>query len=138
MVSTIKKIEINFEFEMENEHLSNLLFKTLDLESSYNPNERATASLDLRDNTLLLHINAQDSVSARAAINSFLKWINLSLQSGQNTMQSASVTRTETMVPRMTCERVCALSCSLAHPTSVTKTVQITSAITDTIGPIWP
>ena len=71
---------MDFKFEMENERIGNLLFRTLKLESTYNPNERAIASLDIQDNILLLKIDAQDSVSARASINSFLKWINLSLQ----------------------------------------------------------
>jgi tRNA threonylcarbamoyladenosine modification (KEOPS) complex Pcc1 subunit len=80
MVSTIKSIEIVFEFEMEDKILCNLLFKTLNLEASYNPNERAKPSLDIRDNILILRISALDSISARAAINSYLKWVNLSLQ----------------------------------------------------------
>ncbi|MHA1952763.1 MAG: KEOPS complex subunit Pcc1 [Candidatus Heimdallarchaeaceae archaeon] len=76
----IKRLEIDFEFEMENEKISNLLYETLILESNYNPNDRAKTSLEVHKNVLKLKINAMDSVSARAAINSYLKWINLSIQ----------------------------------------------------------
>lgn len=80
MGSTIKRLEIDLEFEMENEKMSNLLYETLILESGYNPNDRAKASLEVHNNFLKLKIDAIDSISARAAINSFLKWINLSIQ----------------------------------------------------------
>ena len=78
--SVIKKLEIDFEIELENEKTSTLLYNALKLESRQNPNERARASLEVYRNILKLKIIAQDSISARAAINSFLKWINLSLQ----------------------------------------------------------
>ena len=78
--SIIKRIEIDFEFEMENEQRSNLLYETLKLESNYNPNDRAKTNLEVHENVLKLRIDAMDSISARAAINSYLKWINLSIQ----------------------------------------------------------
>ncbi|MCG3225948.1 MAG: hypothetical protein H7645_03455 [Candidatus Heimdallarchaeota archaeon] len=78
--SIIKKLEIDFEFEMENEKMSSLLYETLKLESNYNPNDRAKTSLEVHKNVLKLKIDAMDSISARAAINSYLKWISLSIQ----------------------------------------------------------
>ena len=78
--SIIKRLEIDFEFEMENEQRSNLLYETLKLESNYNPNDRAKTNLEVHENVLKLRIDAMDSISARAAINSYLKWINLSIQ----------------------------------------------------------
>lgn len=78
--SAIKKLEINFEFEMENEKMSNLLYANLKIESNYNLNDRAKASLEVHKNVLKLKIKSVDSISVRAAINSYLKWINLSIQ----------------------------------------------------------
>ncbi|MCG3222592.1 MAG: CTAG/PCC1 family protein [Candidatus Heimdallarchaeota archaeon] len=78
--SKIKRLEIDFEFKMENEKMSNLLYETLNLESKYNPNDRVITSLEVHENVLILKIDAMDSISARAAINSYLKWINLSIQ----------------------------------------------------------
>ncbi len=57
-----------------------LLYETLVLESRYNPNDRAQANLTVDNNLLILEINAKDPVSARASINSFMKWIGISLQ----------------------------------------------------------
>jgi KEOPS complex subunit Pcc1 len=78
--SDIKKLDVDFEIELEDEKTSTLLYNALKLESKQNPNERAKTSLEVCGNILKLKILAQDSISARAAINSFLKWINLSTQ----------------------------------------------------------
>jgi tRNA threonylcarbamoyladenosine modification (KEOPS) complex Pcc1 subunit len=78
--TAIKKLDIDFEFEMEDEKISNLLYENLNLESNSNPNDRAKSSLEVHKNVLKLKINAMDSISARAAINSYLKWINLSIE----------------------------------------------------------
>jgi KEOPS complex subunit Pcc1 len=78
--SFIKKLDVDFEIELEDEKKSTLLYNALKLESKQNPNERAKTSLEVFGNILKLRIIAQDSISARAAINSFLKWINLSTQ----------------------------------------------------------
>lgn len=76
----INKIEMTIELSFEDRKMSNLVFDALLLESDYNPNERAQASLKNQEKNILLTINAQDTASARAAVNSFLKWINLSIE----------------------------------------------------------
>lgn len=78
--TTIKGLEVFFEIELEDDKTSKLLYEALKLESKSNPNERANATLEVYNNILRLKIDAKDSISARAAINSFLKWINLSIQ----------------------------------------------------------
>ena len=77
---SINSIEMLVNIKLEDENTCNLLYDAIALESTYNPNERAQADLEREKNTLILKINAKDSISARASINSFLKWINLSLQ----------------------------------------------------------
>jgi len=77
---TIDCIEMMVNIKLVDENTCNLLYDALVLESSYNPNERAQANLEKDKDTLILKINAKDSISARASINSFMKWINLSLQ----------------------------------------------------------
>ena len=76
----INKIEMTIELSFEDRKTSNLVFDALLLESDYNPNERAQASLKSQEKNILLTINAKDTASARAAVNSFLKWINLSIE----------------------------------------------------------
>ena len=76
----IDHIEMVVNLELENEKICTLLYETLVLESGYNPNDRAQVSMEKESNKLILKILAKDSISARAAINSFMKWINVSLQ----------------------------------------------------------
>ncbi len=76
----ISKIEMTIELSFDDQKTTNLVFDALLLESDYNPNERAQANLEYKEKSILLTINATDTASARAAINSFLKWINLSIE----------------------------------------------------------
>ncbi|MFW9851642.1 MAG: KEOPS complex subunit Pcc1 [Candidatus Thorarchaeota archaeon] len=76
----IRKIEMTIELSFDDQKITNLVFNALLLESGYNPNERAQVNLENKGKSILLTINANDTTSARAAINSFLKWINLSIE----------------------------------------------------------
>ena len=76
----INKIKISMKFNFEDENISKQIYDSLMLESGYDPNERATTTIELENSELIVNIEAADSVSARAASNSFLKWINLSEQ----------------------------------------------------------
>ncbi len=76
----INKIKISMKFDFKNENISKQIYDSLMLESNYDPNERATTTIELENSNLIVNIEAADSVSARAASNSFLKWINLSEQ----------------------------------------------------------
>ena len=76
----INKIKISMKFNFEDENISKQIYDSLMLESGYDPNERATTTIELENSELIVNIEATDSVSARAASNSFLKWINLSEQ----------------------------------------------------------
>ena len=77
---SIDCIEMMVNIKLEDENTCDLLYDALVLESSYNPNERAQANLEKDKDLLILKISAKDSISARASINSFMKWINLSLE----------------------------------------------------------
>ena len=67
-------------FLFKNQAITRKIYESLLLESKYDPNERARATLVLEKNVLIVNIIAKDTVSARAASNSFLKWVNLSEQ----------------------------------------------------------
>lgn len=76
----ISDIELIMKIKLENRQVSKILFDALNLETTYNPNDRASVRLSTDDEQLILIIIAQDSVSARAAMNSYMRWVNLSLQ----------------------------------------------------------
>ena len=79
-LQTINSICMTVKIQVSDNQTCNFLYDALILESGYNPNDRAQANLTVDNNLLILEISAKDSVSARASINSFMKWINLSLQ----------------------------------------------------------
>ena len=79
-LQSINQICMTVKIQVPDNQTCNFLYDALVLESGYNPNDRAQANLTVDNNLLILEINAKDSVSARASINSFMKWINLSLQ----------------------------------------------------------
>ncbi|MHA1398743.1 MAG: KEOPS complex subunit Pcc1 [Candidatus Heimdallarchaeaceae archaeon] len=76
----IKKLSLNMEIIFEDSNTCNLVYSSLSVETQYKVNERAKVTLNTEENKLLLQIQAEDSVSARAAMNSYLKWVNMSLQ----------------------------------------------------------
>ena len=77
---SINSLSIKLKVDLGDIRTCNLLFNSLELESDYNPNDRAKANLTQDDYTLIIEIDAKDTVSARASINSYIKWINTSLQ----------------------------------------------------------
>jgi len=79
-LQSINSICMTVKIQVSDNQTCNFLYDALVIESGYNPNDRAQANLMVDNNCLILEINAKDSVSARASINSFMKWINLSLQ----------------------------------------------------------
>ena len=78
--NTISNLEIIVAIKLVDKEYCNQIYSNLLLETNFDPNERSTASIEKIDSTLFLKIDAKDSVSARATINSYLKWIDLSSQ----------------------------------------------------------
>ncbi|TFG10563.1 hypothetical protein EU534_00815 [Candidatus Heimdallarchaeota archaeon] len=76
----IDNILISMKFRFKNQEITQKIYDSLVLESKYDPNERAKTTITLEETSLIINIDAKDSVSARAASNSFLKWVNLSEQ----------------------------------------------------------
>ena len=72
------KSEINIEFE--NSKQAEIIYDSIILEFQTAPDYRSSMDLTLKDNCIIINIDAQDSTSFRASVNSAIKWINLSLQ----------------------------------------------------------
>ncbi|MCE7738440.1 MAG: hypothetical protein KAU62_05130 [Candidatus Heimdallarchaeota archaeon] len=77
---TISNIDILFEIKLSDAESCNQIYSNLLLETDFDSNERSAVTIKKQDSTLILKINAKDSVSARATVNSYLKWIDLSFQ----------------------------------------------------------
>jgi KEOPS complex subunit Pcc1 len=78
--TNISNIDIHFEIETADIEICNQLYANLQMETDFDPNERSTVEIRKLGSTLILKINAKDAVSARATVNSYLKWIDLSFQ----------------------------------------------------------
>lgn len=72
------KSSIKVEFEDKNQ--AKIIYDSIVLEFSTAPDYRSSMTLDLYDSNILINIDAQDSTSFRASLNSAMKWIKLALE----------------------------------------------------------
>jgi KEOPS complex subunit Pcc1 len=76
----LHKVNMQFQIEFEDPNQANIVMKALKPEISSSPSERAYVELNLKnDDILYVNITASDATSLRAALNSYLRWIILSL-----------------------------------------------------------
>lgn len=71
-------INIEFKIKFESINDAEVVFKTIKPELQSAPSDRSSVNLDLQGNTLKLMIDAEDTPSLRASVNSYLRWIILS------------------------------------------------------------
>ncbi|MGF7118227.1 KEOPS complex subunit Pcc1 [Methanobacterium oryzae] len=70
------KVEFKIKFESLND--AEVVLKTIEPELQSAPSDRSSVNLSLQGNTLKLVIDAEDTPSLRASVNSYLRWIILS------------------------------------------------------------
>jgi KEOPS complex subunit Pcc1 len=71
---------MQFQIELEDFEQANIIMKSLKPELNSSPKERATAQINLKNEGILdIRIKASDATALRAAVNSYLRWIMLSL-----------------------------------------------------------
>lgn len=66
--------QATIEIELESAEIAKTLFLALIPETKSAPSERAKTRLNLKDNLLVIDIEAEDLTALRAALNSFLSW----------------------------------------------------------------
>ena len=71
---------VSAEFKIKFESLKDaqVVLKAIEPEIQSAPSERSSVSVELEGKTLNLVINAEDTPSLRASVNSYLRWIILS------------------------------------------------------------
>jgi KEOPS complex subunit Pcc1 len=74
----LEGLETEIEIEFENSKEAEIVLKSIKPEINGSPSDRTSVKINIRDNTMKLIINAQDTASFRAALNSYLRWIKLS------------------------------------------------------------
>ena len=83
----INEIEFTSKISFEDENTCKIIASSLEIETKNLVNDRAVASINRDKKDLFLLIKAKDSVSARAAMNSYLKLIDVSLKIIQKTTE---------------------------------------------------
>jgi tRNA threonylcarbamoyladenosine modification (KEOPS) complex Pcc1 subunit len=72
LVNGHAKIEV----ELETVEIAKTLFLALNPETESVQSERANTKLELKDNLLIIEVEAEDLTALRAALNSFLAWLS--------------------------------------------------------------
>jgi KEOPS complex subunit Pcc1 len=76
---TLHGVDMEFQIEFEDKNQAEIIMKALEPEVDSSPSERATVELNLTGKVLDVNITASDATSLRASVNSYLRWIMLSL-----------------------------------------------------------
>lgn len=78
--SPLESIKSDIAIEFENQKQANIIYESIILEFETAPDYRSSMSLTLDESRILIRIDAEDSTSFRASVNSAIKWIKLSLE----------------------------------------------------------
>ena len=78
--SPLESIKSDIAIEFENQKQAKIIYESIILEFETAPDYRSSMSLNLDESRILIRIDAEDSTSFRASVNSAIKWIKLSLE----------------------------------------------------------
>ena len=78
--SPLESIKSDIAIEFENQKQAKIIYESIILEFGTAPDYRSSMSLTLDEYRILIRIDAEDSTSFRASVNSAIKWIKLSLE----------------------------------------------------------
>ena len=78
--SPLESIKSDIAIEFENQMQAKIIYESIILEFETAPDYRSSMSLTLDESRILIRIDAEDSTSFRASVNSAIKWIKLSLE----------------------------------------------------------
>lgn len=78
--SPLQSVKSDIVIEFDNPKQAKLIYESIILEFNTAPDYRSSMDVILDESRLLIEINAEDSTSFRASVNSAIKWIKLSLE----------------------------------------------------------
>ena len=76
--SPLESVKSDIAIEFENQKQAKIIYDAIVLEFETAPDYRSSMNLTLDESRILIRINAEDSTSFRASVNSAIKWIKLS------------------------------------------------------------
>lgn len=77
--SPLEGVKSNIVIELDDAQ-AKIIYDAILLEFSTAPDFRSSMVIDLDGSNIIINIDAEDSTSFRASINSAIKWINLALE----------------------------------------------------------
>lgn len=78
--SPLESVKSDIAIEFENGSQARIVYDSIILEFDTAPDYRSSMTLELDGNRILINIDAEDSTSFRASVNSAIKWIKLALE----------------------------------------------------------
>lgn len=76
----LKSIDTEFIVDFDSRDEAEIIYNSISPEIEYEDNDRSKAIISLKDNSIVISIRSKDIVSLRASINSYIRWINLSIK----------------------------------------------------------
>ena len=68
------------EIPLESKKIAELLLAALSPETKSAPSDRAITNVSIRDNVLVIDVEANDLTALRAAMNSYISWVSACLR----------------------------------------------------------
>ena len=78
--SPLEGVKSNIVIELEDNTRAKIIYDSIILEFSTAPDFRSSMTIDLDESNIIINIDAEDSTSFRASVNSAIKWIKLALE----------------------------------------------------------
>ena len=76
----LESVKSNISVEFESSNQAKIIYDAIILEFETAPDYRSSMTIDLDGCEILINIDAEDSTSFRASVNSAIKWIKLALE----------------------------------------------------------
>ena len=76
----LESVKSNISVEFESSNQAKIIYDAIILEFETAPDFRSSMAIELDESNIIITIDAQDSTSFRASVNSAIKWINLALE----------------------------------------------------------
>ena len=78
--SPLERVKSNIAVEFESDSQAKIIYDAIILEFETAPDFRSSMDMSLEGSKILIDIDAEDSTSFRASVNSAIKWIKLALE----------------------------------------------------------
>jgi KEOPS complex subunit Pcc1 len=78
--SPLQRVKSSITVEFESIAQAKIIYDSIILEFETAPDFRSSMTIELDESDIIINIDAEDSTSFRASINSAIKWIKLALE----------------------------------------------------------